>query len=251
MNFQRLNDELAVALTWLTRLPVQFPANAPTLAQSAWAFPIVGLMLGAASAATFVILQSIGAPDLLAAVLAIATLTVLTGGLHEDGLADFFDGLGARGGKSGKLAAMRDSNIGTYGVLALVISFGVRTGALASVDHAIALIAVCALSRTAMVLAMRNMTPARTDGAGHKAGRPEDLAQKAAMGIATGLLILWVLIGGAIVGAILIALAAALSFLWIRNRAENAYGGYTGDVLGALCLLSETAMLAAIAVWLA
>lgn len=250
MNHQRLNDELAVALTWLTRLPVQFPANASTLAQSAWAFPIVGLMLGAASAATFVILQSIGAPDLLAAVLAIATLTVLTGGLHEDGLADFFDGLGARGGKAEKLAAMRDSNIGTYGVLALIICFGVRAGALASVDHAIALIAVCAVSRTAMVLAMRNMTPARNDGAGQKAGTPNDQAQKAVLAITLGLLVFWMLLSGGIVSALLIILSAGLSFFWIRNRAESNYGGYTGDVLGALCLISETAMLAALAVWL-
>jgi len=252
MNLQRLNDELAVALTWLTRLPVRFPDAAPTLSQSAWAFPVVGAMVGGLAAFLFVIAEWAGAPVLLAGVLAIATLTLVTGGLHEDGLADFFDGLGARGGRTEKLAAMRDSRIGAYGVLALIITFAIRVAAVASVDIAMSVIVIAALSRAAMAHAMQTMPPARTDGAAHAAGVPGKKEARRALLIAAAFLLLWFLFAGvALVSAAAMVAAGLLATWWVTRKARDAYGGVTGDVLGALCLISETAMLVALSLVLA
>lgn len=252
MNFRRLNDELAVALTWLTRLPVCFPQDAPSLARSGWAFPVVGAMVGGLAASVFVLAEWIGAPFLLASVLAVAALTLVTGGLHEDGLADFFDGLGARGGKAEKLNAMRDSRIGAYGVLALIILFVVRIAAVADAGIALSLILVCALSRTAMVHAMRDLQPARQDGAAHAAGVPGEAAVRCAGAIAIGLLIIWTVAAGfAVVGALVILLTGFFATIWVSRKARDSFGGATGDVLGALCLISETAILMVVSVWLA
>lgn len=251
MSFQRLNDDLAVALTWLTRLPVQFPASAPTLARSAWTFPVVGAIVGGIAAFVFIVAEWAGAPVLLASVLAIACMTLITGALHEDGLADFFDGLGARGGKTEKLAAMRDSRIGAYGVLALIIIFSVRVTAVSNAEVALSLIVVAALSRAAMVHAMHTLPPARTDGAAHAAGAPGSTEARSAMLIAGALLVLWILLAGfALIGGALIAAAGVLALWWVIGKARTSLGGVTGDVLGALCLLSETAMLVVVSVWL-
>jgi adenosylcobinamide-GDP ribazoletransferase len=252
MNFTRLNDELAVALTWLTRLPVQFPANAPTLASAAWAFPVVGAIVGAIAALVFLLAEWAGAPALLAGVLAVAAMTLVTGGLHEDGLADFFDGLGARGGKTEKLAAMRDSHIGVYGVLSLIISFAARATALASADVAFALIVICALSRTAMVQTMRELPPARVDGSGHAAGIPESSGGRLTVLIAVALAGVWMFTGSAGLTAVGLILAAGfLAMVLVVRKARRTLGGFTGDVLGAICLTSETVMLIAAAILLA
>lgn len=262
MNPSRLNDELAVALTWLTRLPVKFPdsvdqtpppamgegGSAPSLADSAWAFPVVGAMVGTVAAAVYVLIEWTGAPDLLAGVLAIAALTLLTGGLHEDGLADFFDGLGARGGKAEKLAAMRDSRIGAYGVLALIIVLAARVAAVASVDAAMSLIVICAFSRATLVHVMLTSRLARPDGAARNAGVPSAESRKVAAIITFGLLAVWALLSGGILEASIVALAGGAAAAWITWRADRSFGGYTGDVLGAACLISETAMLVALAI---
>lgn len=253
MNFQRLNDELAVALTWLTRLPVRYPASdAPALSRAAWAFPVVGALVGAIAAVVFLLAERAGAPVLLAGILAVAAMTLVTGGLHEDGLADFFDGLGARGGKAEKLAAMRDSRIGAFGVLALLISFAIRAAALATADVALALIVICALSRTAMVHAMREMPPARSDGSGHAAGIPDLRGVRAAVLISAALAGLWLLAGNAgLFPAAFIVAVGCLAMVLMMRQARKALGGSTGDVLGASCLVTESTMLIAAAILLA
>lgn len=253
MNFWRLNDELAVALTWLTRLPVQFPEqNSPSLGESGWAFPVVGAMLGAMAATVFVLVEWAGAPELLAGVLAVAALTLLTGGLHEDGLADFFDGLGARGGKTEKLAAMRDSRIGAYGVLALIISFAVRAAAISNTEMAFALIMVCAASRSAMVVAIRRMPQARTGGAAASAGTPSNVIERTALLVAFVIYLAWSVVQGFDLGLFLIFPIIWVSVLvGLMRKATTDFGGVTGDVLGAICLMSEAILLLFIAGWLA
>lgn len=262
MNPTRLNNELAVALIWLTRLPVRFPGSVdqtpppakgegektPSLADSAWAFPVVGAMVGTVAATVFVLVEWTGAPVLLAGVLAIATLTLLTGGLHEDGLADFFDGLGARGSKAEKLAAMRDSRIGAYGVLALIIVFAARVAAVASVDAAMSLVVICAFSRATLVHVMLTSRLARPDGAARNAGAPSAESRKVAAIITFGLLAVWALLSGGILEASIVVLAGGGAAALTIRRADRSFGGYTGDVLGAACLISETAMLVALAI---
>lgn len=242
--------DLRVAVSFLTRLPVgpgeALPPNGLALAMRA--FPLAGLVVGALAglvhwAAAGLFGQAI------AALLAVAFAVWLTGGLHEDGLADTADGVGGRGGRLNKLEVMRDSRIGSYGVLALLFSLGLRAAALAALAPGLeatgALIAAAALSRAAMPLTMRLLPPARADGLGFSAGKPMPGTVLAAvvLGVAAALsgLGLW---GG------LLAVAAALAaMVWLNGIARQHLGGFTGDTLGALQQVAEVAvLLAAVAV---
>jgi hypothetical protein len=115
-------------------------------------------------------------PPLLAALIAVAATVAVTGALHEDGLADTVDGFGGGGDRERKLQIMRDSRIGTYGVVALVLALGARVVALASFEDdadAIAALVLCqAASRALIVAVMRRAPLARSDGLAASAGRP-------------------------------------------------------------------------------
>jgi len=115
----------AMAVAFFTRIPIGTPAEADwQLAQAAWAFPLVGAGVGAVAAFVFVIAQLIGLGDWPAALLAVTASLVLTGALHEDGLADSADGLFGGADRDRRLAIMRDSRLGTYGACALAMSEG-------------------------------------------------------------------------------------------------------------------------------
>ena len=158
-----------LALTFLTRLPL--PANGPcvpgALARAMRLFPLAGAVVGLAGGGVFVLAHS-AVPPLLAALLAVLATVLVTGALHEDGLADTADGLGARGGRENRLAAMRDSRSGVYGVLALVFSVAVRAAALAAAPAALAGLGACvaaaALSR-ATIPAVMQVLPRSHPGA--------------------------------------------------------------------------------------
>lgn len=257
MNDRRREAELALALGWLTRLPVRFPVSAQgtRLAGALWAFPLAGVVVGAVGAAAFVAGHCLGANPLLAAVLAIGAMTLATGALHEDGAADFFDGLGARGGRKARLAAMRDSRTGVYGVVALILLLALRIAAMAgfsSIEALAAIPAAAALSRAAMGWIMLTGAPARSDGAGHSAGEAAEGGMLAAAGLAGAVLLFAALVApiglAGIVLAPLVALAVAET---VTRKAARAFGGYTGDVLGAGCVLAEAALLVLFALLLA
>ncbi|MDF1720137.1 MAG: adenosylcobinamide-GDP ribazoletransferase [Minwuia sp.] len=247
----RLNADLSLALGWLTRLPVAFPpaAGQRKLAQALWAFPLIGLLLASAMAACFSLLTGLGASPLLAAVVTVTVGALLTGALHEDGLADMLDGLGARGGQSARLTAMRDSRIGAYGVLGLIIILLVRIAALADLPPLqvmAALASAMALGRAAMAVTMTRLPLARAQGAAAAAGlaRPAD-ARRA---VATGILITVIAsgLGGLPVLHMIAVIAVGGAALWlVMRQARSAFGGYSGDILGATCAVTETAVLLA------
>src|SRR5689334_21574812 len=112
-----------VALQFLTRVPVpSLPNSAPSdLGKATAFFPLVGVIVGAGAAMVFVLLERV-LPVPAAVLCAIAFAAFITGGFHEDGLADTFDGFGGGWTKDRVLEIMRDSRIGTYGALALVFS---------------------------------------------------------------------------------------------------------------------------------
>src|SRR5262249_24109541 len=157
----------------------------------------------------------------------------VTGALHEDGLADTADGLLGGRDREEKLAIMRDSRHGTFGVVALVLSMLLRAAALASIGEAIhaglALGAAHSGSRAARPLAMRVLAPARADGLGATAGRPRTLRAVAALVI--GLLLALTSLGPAR-GATAFGLASA-AIITLGLLAHRSIGGYTGDTLGA------------------
>ena len=234
------------AVAFFTRLPVDpHPAGACRLADSSWAFPLVGAGIGGATAFAFLLAQLIGLGNWPAALISVLAGIALTGGLHEDGLADTADGFMGGRDSAEKLAILRDSRHGTYGVLALTLSVLLRAAALAAIGdvlHAsLALIAAHAASRAALPAAMRGLTPARSDGLGATAGTPRmsGAMTAAAIGAALGLAAL-----GPGRGAVALCLAALVVFAtaWLARR---QIGGYTGDVLGALQQAAEIVILLA------
>jgi len=239
---------LHVASSFLTRLPLpEIRVYGPdTLAASMSAFPIVGAAVGGFGGLIYLALGHFVWP-FAAALVAVVAQIVMTGALHEDGLADFADGLGARGGKEARLAAMRDSHIGVFGALALMIAVVLRAALVASIPNGLAglgaMIAAAALSRAAIPFVMQFLPSARTDGLGALAGTPDFsvAALAAVIAIVTSLPSLGF-------GAALAAIAgAALGSLLVWHMARRALGGFTGDVLGAVQQMSEIGVLIAVA----
>ncbi|MFN5713624.1 MAG: adenosylcobinamide-GDP ribazoletransferase, partial [Bradyrhizobium sp.] len=132
-------DDLRIAIAFLTRLPMPHPdgARPESFARAQRLFPLVGAGIGAAVGLFCLLLRSIGVPDLAAAALTLGGAALLTGALHEDGLADVADGFGGGRDVAAKLEIMRDSRLGTYGALALVVSFASKLAALAALPDGI------------------------------------------------------------------------------------------------------------------
>jgi adenosylcobinamide-GDP ribazoletransferase len=246
--------DLALAARLLTRLPflpgpdaaAPGPAEPRPLGRAVRVFPLVGAGVGLASGVIYAILSAIGLPDILAAIVALAAAALLTGALHEDGLADTADGFGGGRTREHKLAIMRDSRIGAYGVIALVLVLVAKLGAVVDLDRIglvmAALIASGATSRAFLPALMRWLEPARADGLGAGAGRPPESAVYA--GLAVALVIALIMLNWTGLVAMIIAGAGA----WLMAQlAKRQIGGQTGDVLGATQMITEVLFLLTVA----
>jgi adenosylcobinamide-GDP ribazoletransferase len=240
-------DEFRLASAFLTRLPLGPDplAGEVPLAAASWAFPLVGLMVGLLGGLGYAIAAWLNIPPLPSALIAVAVTILVTGGLHEDGLADTADGLAGRD-PAERLAIMRDSRIGSYGVLALVLDVGLRVAALAAIGAAgqggrvaSALVAAHAVGRGFLPLVLRGLEPARKDGLGAAAGRPD----AATAWLGAGLTLPIALIALDFVPGVAALLAAAVVTAVGAGIAQRRVGGYTGDVLGALEQGGETVVL--------
>src|SRR5580704_8620971 len=170
-------DDLRLAAGLLTRLPVPQPDGAlpQGLARAQRVFPLVGALIGLCIGLVDRALLGIGIPSLAAAALALGASAALTGAMHEDGLADVGDGFGGGRDRAAKLAIMRDSRLGTYGALVLLVGFSARMSALAILPATTiipALVVAHALARAAIPVLAAYMPFARDDGLGKSAGRP-------------------------------------------------------------------------------
>ncbi len=239
-------------LRFYTRLPTPADAGAhapPNFDSGGWAIPLVGALIGAIGGGALLIALRLGLSETLAATLAIATMALVTGALHEDGLADFIDGIGGGATPARKLAIMRDSHLGAYGALALCLTSILRVLALADLTHAggqtaaAALIFAGAASRAAGLLPMGLLAPARADGAAAAVTPPSPRAL-GAMAAKASPAALAPLLSGA--GPLVVALALLLAYgtsLFVARLAQRQIGGYTGDVLGAAQQATEIVML--------
>jgi adenosylcobinamide-GDP ribazoletransferase len=244
MTVRNIFAGFAAATAFFTRIPVMTTGwGREALADAAWAFPLVGAGVGAVAAFVFLLGQLLGLGDWPAAALAVLAGIVLTGALHEDGLADTADGLIGGHDRDQRLMIMRDSRHGTFGVVAIVFSVLLRTAALAGIGEPIhaglALIAAHAASRAALPFALRALVPARAEGLGATAGRPSPSLAIGATAI--GLLITLAALGPKH-GAIGVGLVGAAVF-GLGVLAHHRIGGYTGDVLGAFQQTGEIVML--------
>jgi adenosylcobinamide-GDP ribazoletransferase len=233
---------LQLALALLTVLPVRLRGEAPPLGAAAPWFPPVGALAGGAAGGLGYLAEPALGPW-VAALVAVAALVGLTGALHQDGLADCADALG-KPDRARRLAIMRDSAIGTFGALALILSLGLLTAGLAGLardDAWRALAVAAATARWAALLHATAAGPARPDGLG--AGfvvTPAALA----VGTAVAIAVAFTLHG--LVALLAAAAVAALVTGWARSR----LGGRTGDTLGATVALAEVAAVLALRVTL-
>src|SRR5450432_2214607 len=168
-------DDLRTAVAFLTRLPMPHPEGAmpPNFVRAHRVFPIVGAAIGGAVGLLCLLLRASGLPDLAAAALALGASAILTGALHEDGLADVADGFGGGRDLAAKLEILRDSRLGTYGALILMVSFASKLSALAALPEAAVvqgLIAAHALARGVLPAMSMSLAYARNDGLAANAG---------------------------------------------------------------------------------
>jgi adenosylcobinamide-GDP ribazoletransferase len=226
------------ALAFLTRLPVPAPAD-PRLDRAAAWFPLVGLVVGGLAAGVRA-LADLVLPPLPATVLAVAAAVLVTGGLHEDGLADIAEGLGAHTTRERRLEILKDPRVGTFGALALVLATALVIATVSGLDtaHAArALIAAHVLARWAILPISRALPPARAGGAGALLRVPAStLAVGTVLAVAAALVAATPGPGAAALAAA--ALAALVSGATLRHT----LGGVTGDGYGATAKLAELAV---------
>ncbi len=238
-------EEFKASIVFCTRLPLlqSMPLTGNSLSRAAWAFPVAGIVVGLIGAIVYGIVHRLGLPPWPAAGLSVAATMLATGCLHEDGLADTADGFGGGNTREQKLAIMRDSHIGAYGVCAVIISLVLRVSALASLPgaHAVvwALIASHTAARATMPALMLLLPPARSDGLSFDAGRPPGESVAAAAVIGFLILAICLHVGHGFLALLVLAVFVAL-MAWLATR---QIGGQTGDVLGALEQVSEIAVL--------
>ncbi len=240
--------DFATSLAFLTRLPVPAsPYRADGLARALKFFPLVGLLVGAAAAGVRLGLAR-HLPALLASLITLALLVLLTGCLHEDGLADAADAFGGGWTREQILVILKDSRIGSYGATALALSLGLRAGLLAALPSGRVLgclIAAHVLCRwTALPLSFF-LPPARAahdpaaDGQGARlAGRTPRSTLLGGTLFSFALALCALRLRGAVAIAVTVSMTAG-SALYYRRR----IGGVTGDCFGATNQLAEIGVL--------
>lgn len=236
------------AIAFLTRIPVNpsVPFDGEDVARASMFFPAVGCVLALMQWALLSLLASVGVPAILQALAATVLLMLLGGGLHQDGLADMADGFGGAFERDKVLLIMRDSTIGTYGALALLLSLATRVSAMVLlITHdavLIGLLTAAAVSRCSIVLGWR-LPYARDEGTG------KSVTQLTGPAEVTGAVLFACVVALLCLGAhaIWVFVMAGLVFVvmgWICHR---KIGGVTGDTLGATTEVSEVLLLATVA----
>lgn len=231
----------SAALLTRIKIPASLQHTDKPIAASAWAFPFIGLAVGALGGVVLFALERNGIAPPVATLLAMATIMCITGAIHEDGLADTADGFFGGRTTEEKLAIMKDSRIGTYGVLALLMAVLLRLSLISDMNlpKAIACIVMAqCISKSAMVCLMFLLPLARREGLAVHTGKPDGVVTCTALIVAVaaavfylGKLFLWPIA------------AAALAVFLVRALANKHIGGYTGDVLGTTAILAEIAVL--------
>lgn len=246
---------LLVAIQFLTRLPVpQFSHYEPDwLHQSSRHFPGVGLLVGLLCAGVFWLTSSLFTP-LVGAVMSTAFGIKLTGAFHEDGLADTCDGLGGGLTRARTLTIMKDSRLGTYGVLGLVSALLIKISLLASMPMSVAIIALI-IGHTASRLLCISLIALLPYGGEIEHAKAKPMAQQLTPKqgvIASG----WLLLGVILVivlfpkaiqqisiwQGLLALVLAVIATDYMRRLLRRRLQGYTGDGLGATQQLSEVAI---------
>lgn len=235
--------DIPEALGLLTRFPVRVATSRGP--NAAWAWPLAGLAVGFVAALAGEFALWLGLSYWLAAGLALAAQIAATGALHEDGLADCADGFWGGDSRDRRLAIMKDSRTGSYGVLALGLGLILRWSALAVLfAHGwvlAPLLAAAMLSRAPMAVLLAALPNARGHGMASAVGAPSQAT--ASLGVGLAFLLALLAIGW---GVLAPALWVALAAIGMAALAKERIGGQTGDVLGATQQVAEIAALMAL-----
>jgi adenosylcobinamide-GDP ribazoletransferase len=239
-------QDIAVAMVLLTRLPLPaLPDDAfKRQANATWAFPLVGSVVALIAGGVGVGLLALGLPAAAAAGILLAVQIVVTGAMHEDGLADCVDGLWGGFDRERRLEIMKDSAIGTYGVLALILSVGLRWLALSTLlPLGIGGVLTAAiLSRAILPIMMTSLPNARRSGLSHSVGMPNTLPSVIAL--ATGVALAIGLLGSNVILPMVVAYCCVFA---LGRIALAKIGGQTGDILGAAQQIAEGIVLLGLA----
>ena len=240
------------AVQFFTRIPVPaWVGHCPQqLSQAARYFPLAGIVVGLLSAATLLIAAQV-LPLQISVGLSMSAGILITGAFHEDGLSDFADGLGGGFTREKALAIMKDSRIGAYGVIALILVLLLKYQALLELCGAhslllvsVALIAAHAFSRLMAASLMLTQNYIRDDDSARAKPAAQQISRTSfTIALFTGIAPLGLLFtAGAHISVILAAVFAALLMrMYLAWRLKKRLGGYTGDCLGAVQQLTELA----------
>ncbi len=251
-----------LALGFFTRIPSPHYADfkETDLNHAAKYFPLIGTIVGLIGASSFY-LASLIFPQTLAVIISMATTIYLTGGFHEDGLADSADGLGGGYTREHILTIMQDSRLGTYGVLALIIMLFAKFQTLNALNSAFIpaiLVVGHSLSRLSAIWIMKSLLYVKAEGKAKPLAtliNTTDLLVANGFGLAPYLIVV-VYLAKANHSVLIISqfllmtlLPILVSFLWWRYKLKKYLAGYTGDTLGAMQQISEIVFYLGVLAW--
>ena len=237
---------------FFTRIPIKwsfFSDKPPNLTNAAWAFPLVGFLIGLLSGMLGDLLIFLGLPIFLSCVIAITMSILLTGAFHEDGLADTADGLGAGGSPQRINKIIHDSRLGTYGVLALILGLLTRLGLLLTlVEYGYLLVSILSVGFASGKLAILYSRNFYNNSRFAKVGSIVGVISNKNLFLAT---LLWALPTSIIVPfyGILFGVILMIFIISIMGfKSTKALGGISGDILGAIAFLTELVFLLGIVI---
>lgn len=238
--------DLLICLMFFTRLPVRLNLKKHIrLHVSVHMYPYAGIIIGLIGAAVIFLATAMNLPSIPIAILATMAMVLATGALHEDGLADMADGFGGGHDRQRKLEIMKDSRIGTYGVLALVFSQGLRVSVLAELvtfsltASMVSLVIAAAFSRAISMLFWAALPPARSDGLSKNSGQPDKTSLAMALSLTLLAIVLLSPFGFGLVALILAMLGGFCSLLLLIWICKKQIQGQTGDTIGATQQICE------------
>jgi len=243
--FSNYKKDILHLLSFFTIIPIK--SNTKTkLSKSLYVLPLISLIIGTIATIPLLTLSLIDMPNLIISIITIFTLILITGALHEDGLADFVDSFGAAKSKAKKIEILSDSHIGVYGTIALIISLSIRITALyvildsGGILYAIsALLAASVLSRTTILHILTTLPAIKKNGLGYSATMPEKKVLIFSYSLSIFILSILVIPTFGFFGFLFIITSGVLASLLVTSIAFKHLGGQTGDVCGSVQQISE------------
>ena len=238
--------ELHLAFVFFTRIPLPNLGRTPVeLRNTLWAWPLVGMLIGLIAGTVFIIFGSFLGFNIAATITIIMTIFI-TGAFHEDGLAGCTDSFGAFDPKR-RLEIMKDSNIGTYGVLALIAAFSLRVFALielsekiTGIEIVLAFMLIYLTSRLAIIGVFVGFSPIEGQGLREQVTNIPRYQFVATYSIALIIMIpLMVSLGLGVLNCAVFLIAGLILPNIFVIVMKKRIGGFNGDVLGGVCVLSE------------